>query len=397
MEDNNIKWNYCDAMESIKVDVEEKEKAISLYNADTSSAKISSVKRGMPKIAVAALAFVCVLALSGGVVWAMNSAAIKEFFFPNSEEEFKQVYTEVGKEYDIGSYKIIYEGSAYEEAVEQGYLSFSVWDKEGNPNPVTLAELLADQDQNLTYIWLPNGLLTNHFIHPYELKIGSDKWYFVSTYNNGLGLFTEDNNLYMTFSRLDTDENGENYYEGKNFQFMILNKDQWKTFNDDIKGLNQSELCPFSYDKETDRVIPNYDTNALLPEVVEIINRYDPCDVESLTYSPQVIQIGNVKLTVGRANMLIDYNVDDCDLGDFIVRRTDGTELKLSRKETTFKKGNGENGHSVTWFTDNPQNYNTGFGSTDDKTGNAKWGFNYGFILGADEKVTIETNGQIYE
>ncbi|MBR4342900.1 MAG: hypothetical protein IKP88_09370, partial [Lachnospiraceae bacterium] len=314
-------------------------------------------------------------------------------FFPNSEEEFKQVYTEVGKEYDIGSYKIIYEGSEYEESVEQGYLSFSVWDKEGNP--VTLAELFADQ--NLTYKWLPNGLLTDQFIHPYELKIGSDKWYFVSTYNNGLGLFTEDNNLYMTFSRLDTDENGENYYEGKNFQFMILNKDQWKTFNDDIKGLNQSELCPMSYDKETDRVISNYDTNALLPEVVEIINRYDPCDVESLTYSPQVIQIGNVKLTVGRANMLIDYNVDDCDLGDFIVRRADGTELKLSRKETTFKKGNGENGHSVTWYTDNPQNYNTGFGSTDDKTGNSKWGFNYGFILGADEKVTIETNGQIYE
>ena len=393
MEDNNIKWNYCDAMESIKGDVEEKEKAISLYNADTSSAKISSVKRGMPKIAVAVLAFVCVLALSGGVVWAMNSAAIKEFFFPKSEEEFKQVYTEVGKEYDIGSYKIIYEGSAYEEAIEQGYLSFSVWDKEGNP--VTLAELFADQ--NLTYKWLPNSLLTDRFIHPWELKIGSDKWYFVSTYNNGLSLFTEDNNLYMTFSRLDTDENGENYYEGKNFQFMILNKDQWKTFNDDIKGLNQSELCPFSYDKETDRVISNYDTNALLPEVVEIINRYDPCDVESLTYSPQVIQIGNVKLTVGRANMLIDYNVDDSDLGDFIVRRADGTELKLSRKETTFKKGNGENGHSVTWYTDNPQNYNTGFGSTDGKTGNAKWGFNYGFILGADEKVTIETNGQIYE
>ena len=394
MEDNNIKWDYCDAMESIKGDAEEKGKAISLYNADTSTAKISSVKRGMPKLAVAALAFVCVLALSGGVVWAMNSAAIKNFFFPNSEEEFKQVYTEVGKEYDIGSYKIIYEGSAYEEAVEQGYLSFSVWDKEGNP--AIFEEPFADPSF-FSPKWLPNGLLTDHFIHSYELKIGSDKWYFVSTYNNGLGLFTEDNNLYMTFSRLDTDENGENYYEGKNFQFMILNKDQWKNFNDDIKGLNPSELCPISYDKETGRVISNYDTNALLPEVVEIINRYDPCDVESLTYSPQVIQIGKAKLTVGRANMLIDYNVDDCDLGDFIVRRADGTELKLSRNEWTFIKGNGENGHSVTWHTDNPQNYNTGFGSTDDKTGNAKWGFNYGFILGADEKISIEADGHIYE
>ena len=393
MEDNNIKWNYCDAMESIKGDAAGKEKAISLYDADPSSAKISSVKRGMPKIAVAALAFVCVLVLSGGVVWAMNSAAIKEFFFPNSEEEFKQVYTEVGKEYDIGSYKIIYEGSAYEKAVEQGYLSFSVWDKEGNP--VTLAELFADQ--NLTYKWLPNSLLTHRFIHPYELKTGSDKWYFVSTYNNGLSLFTEDNNLYMIFSRLDSDENGENYYEGKDFQFMILNKDQWKNFNDDIKALKESELCPISYDKETDRIVSDYDTNALLPEVVEIINKYEPCDVESLTYSPQVIRIGNVKLTVGRANMLIDYNVDDCDLGDFIVRRADGTELKLSRNETTFIKGNGESGYTVTWYADNPQNYNSGFGSTDDKSQNAKWGFNYGFILGADEKVTIETNGQTYE
>lgn len=395
MEDNNIKWNYCDAMESIKGDAEEKEKAISLYNADTSSAKISSVKRGMPKIAVVALAFVCVLALSGGVVWAMNSAAIKDFFFPNSEEEFKQVYTEVGKEYDLGSHKIIFEGAAYEEAVQQGYLNFSVWDKEGNP--FDIQESIIKYGTKSERLSAP--LLTARFIHADKIRIGNDECYIVSIYNNGMFTFPEENNLFLKISRLDHDKDGEDLYKDKDFLFLILNKDQWKNFNEDLKALNEKELCTFTYDKETDKVIANFDENALLPEVMEVVNKYDPCHIESVNYPAQVITIGNVKITAGRTDMLLDYNVDNCDLGDFIIRRADGTELKLIKQENYYLKGDGsgEKWHSITWQVEDAKQYNTGIGGQDGKTGNAKYGFNYGFILGADEKVTIETNGQIYE
>ena len=69
-----------------------------------SEQKITPIRTGMSKVAVAVAAFASVLVLSGGIAWAMNSEAIKDFFFPNSEKEFKEVYTEVGREYDLGDY-----------------------------------------------------------------------------------------------------------------------------------------------------------------------------------------------------------------------------------------------------------------------------------------------------
>ena len=39
--------------------------------------KVTKIGRRLPKIAVAAIAFACVLALSGGVVWAMTASPLK--------------------------------------------------------------------------------------------------------------------------------------------------------------------------------------------------------------------------------------------------------------------------------------------------------------------------------
>ena len=366
-----------------------------IEDADPTAAsgqKAVHAKQGLPKLAVAALAFACVIVFSGGIVWAMNSPAIRDFFFPNSKEEFKQVYTEVGKEYALENYSLKFEGSAYEEAVQQGYLSFSLWDKEGNP--ANIEEAL--KNQNLMTKWLPNSTLTARFVHAYQIKIGTDECYFVSTYNNGLFVYPEDNNLYIEFARLKGDEDGKDYYKDKEFNFLVLNKEQWKAFNDDIGALNEAELCPISYDKENDRMIYDFDQDALLPEGVEVINKYDPYRVESITYAAQVIEVGTVKFTIGRANMLMDYNTNDCELGDFILKRADGTELKMIKQEQFYKNGNGEEIHSIIWQLENPE-YSTGFGSVDNKTGKNKYGFNYGFILEPDEKVTIEADGQIYE
>ena len=95
--------------------------------------KVIKIGRRLPKIAVAAIAFACVLVLGGGVVWAMTASPLKDYLFKNSDKEFEQVYTEVGKEYIFGNHKVVYEGSSYEEAVGQGYLSFSFWDLDGKP------------------------------------------------------------------------------------------------------------------------------------------------------------------------------------------------------------------------------------------------------------------------
>ena len=254
-----------------------------IENSDPSNVsehKVTPIRTGMSKVAVAAIAFASVLVLSGGIAWAMNSDAIKDFFFPNSEKEFNEVYTEVGREYDLGDYKMIFEGSAYEKAVEQGYLNFSIWDKEGNP-----IELDPDMvERSFTYEKMPASLLTAKFVHAYKFKLGEAEGYFVATYHNGIFSFPEDNNLFIKFSRIDGGENGENFYEGKDFQFLILNKEQLEAFYNDIDALNEKELCTFTYDKESDRVIANFDENSLLPEVTDIINKYDPCGVETVSY-----------------------------------------------------------------------------------------------------------------
>lgn len=346
----------------------------------TSKHKVVPIKKGMSKMAVAAIAFACVLVLSGGIAWAMNSSAIKDYFFPNSDEEFKEIYTDVGREYDLGDYKLVLEGSAYEEAVEQGYLNFSIWDKEGNPVVI--------EGNSIDTTSLPGGLLTGSHIHAYKFKTGGAKWYLAATYHNGLFADFKDNNLFIKFSRLAPDENSENQYAGKEFGFLVLNQEQWDSFCDDIKALNENELCTYTYDKETDRMIANYDQTSLLPEVVEVIDRYDPCGVETVSYPVQVFNIGNVKITIGRADMTLDYNIYDCELGDFILKRADGTELHLSRIE---------NGSAFVWIVEDGTIINKGSGGGSIETGEMKLGLNYGFILGSDEKVTIEADGQVYE
>ena len=346
----------------------------------TSKHKVVPIKKGMSKMAVAAIAFACVLVLSGGIAWAMNSSAIKDYFFPNSDEEFKEIYTDVGREYDLGDYKLVLEGSAYEEAVEQGYLNFSIWDKEGNPVVLTGDTCKMDDAR------LPANLLTpNRYIWAHKFKTGVTKWYFVGTYYSGLFVDHKDNNLFIMYSTLTCD----NAYEEKEFRFLILNQEQWDIFCTDIKALKENELCTYTYDKDSDRMIANYDQTALLPEVIEVIDRYDPCGVETFSYPVQVFNIGNVKITIGRANIKLEYNIYDCELGDFVLRRADGTELHFNRHM------NGDP-HFI-WSIEEGTYINKGTGSGDSDTGASIEGLNYGFILGSDEKVTIEADGQVYE
>ncbi len=344
------------------------------------------IRKGMSKMAVATIAFVCVLVLSGGIAWAMNSTAIKDYFFPNSAEEFKEVYTDTGREFNLGNYRLVYEGSAYEEAVESGYLNFSIWDKEWNP------VILSGDDYKMDDAIISAGLLTpNCYIWAHKFKTGGANWYFVGTYYSGLFVdhTEEDNNLFIRFSRLAPDDNGVNRYTGKEFRFLILNEEQWKSLCNDIKALNENELCTYTYDKETDRVIANYDQSALLPEVVDVFNRYDPCGVDTVSYPVQIFNIGKVKITIGRADMTLDYNIYDCELGDFTLKRADGTELRFKRhidRDPCF-----------TWSIEDGTFINKVSGGGSSDTGVMKIGENYGFILAPDEKVTIEADGKIYE
>ena len=346
-----------------------------------SEQKATGGKHKMPRIALAAIAFVCLLTLSGGIVWAMNSGAMKDYFFSKSGEKFSDLYSEIEREYFLDNYKVIYEGSIYEELVEQAYLEFSIWDKDGNPVDIEQENI----NTGVKGVHLPNPMLTEKLLRAYSIKIGQNVFYLVCTYINGiLDGSCEDNHLYMKLSIKSEDGS----YKEKEVSLLILSEEQWKSFYDDIGALDQNELCKITYDKETDSIISNWDKESLLPEVVDVINKYEPCVVEMVSYPTQIINIGNAEITICRTGMLIKYNINDCELNDFILRRADGTEFHILYDRPLYK---------FDWDIEDHRVGVSGECSGDDKTGEFSFKCNFNFILDANEKVTIEADGNIYE
>ena len=341
--------------------------------------KTVNTKHGMPKTAAAAIVFACVLVLGGGVVWAMTASPLKEYFFKNSDKEFEQVYTEVGKEYIFGNHKVVYEGSSYEEAVGQGYLSFSFWDLDGKPM----------NKQNI-------------LINASKEKRGIDA-YLITLYSDNMHIMLDENNMYVKFSRIDLCEDYVEKYKDKPFCFMLLNKEQFDELKNEIGELEAKveakELLTYSFEKDDEtglenRPVRNFDMDYVQPELMELLQKYDLSRVESITSEPQVIWINNAKMTIGRMDMTIIYNVNDCTLKDFSIRRENGTVVNFM-----WKRVGGVYGRDFTWevSVDGEDFHNLGSGGRDSIKGDWISTFNYGFILGDNEKVTIEVEGQIYE
>lgn len=357
MEENNIKNNYKEAMEEIIADRTEKEKAIALFDSEKSSNKVTRVRHGLPKVAVAALVLACVVALGGGVVWAMSNPAIKGFLFPDSPKEFEEVYKPVGTEYIIGDHKIVFDGSMYEKAVESGYINLSLYDMNGNPVEFdTLGDVKSD------YVKIKKSILARN-VRVLRYKIRKEFAYVIMLYVQNIFSYMNDNNLIIKFNRLNLDEN---YYEGKEFKFTVLNKEQWESFNKELENIDSVQQ-----------------------EVYDILSKYNLCGVESIESKTQIVDADGLKLTIGRADMIFDYNENNCMVESFSLKREDGTEISFERKAGGFWDViiNGE--------TMTKRKFGGGVGDTE--TGDFKVGYNFGFILGADEKVSVEINGKIYK
>ena len=346
MEENNIKNNYKEAMEEIIADRAEKEKAIALFDSEKSSNKVTRVRHGLPKVAVAALVLACVVALGGGVVWAMSSP-----------KEFEEVYKPVGTEYIIGDHKIVFDGSMYEKAVESGYINLSLYDMDGNPVEFdTLGDVKSD------YVRIKKSILARN-VTVLRYKIEKEFAYVIMLYVQNIFSYMNDNNLIIKFNRLDLDEN---YYEGKEFKFTVLNKEQWESFNKELENIDSVQQ-----------------------EVYDLLSKYNLCGVESIESKTQIVDADGLKLTIGRADMIFDYNENNCMVESFSLKREDGTEISFERKAGGFWDVI-INGESMT-----KRKFGGGVGDTE--TGDFKVGYNFGFILGADEKVSVEINGKIYK
>ncbi len=367
--------------------------------------KVTKIGRRLPKIAVAAIAFACVLVLGGGVVWAMTASPLKDYLFKNSDKEFEQVYTEVGKEYIFGNHKVVYEGSSYEEAVGQGYLSFSFWDLDGKP--MNKQNILINASKEKRGIDVRSQLSKNITLirHTFSdfLNLDGDEAYLITLYSDNLHIMLDENNMYVKFSRVDLSEDYVEKYKDKPFCFMLLNKEQFDELKNEIGELEAKveakELLTYSFEKDDETGLENrpvryFDMDYVQPELMELLQKYDLSRVESITSEPQVIWINNAKMTIGRMDMTIIYNVNDCTLKDFSIRRENGTVVNFM-----WKRVGGVYGRDFTWevSVDGEDFHNLGSGGRDSIKGDWISTFNYGFILGDNEKVTIEVDGQIYE
>ncbi|MBR4343242.1 MAG: hypothetical protein IKP88_11185 [Lachnospiraceae bacterium] len=438
LKDEKLRKSYQNIMNSMVAPEEEKTKVINVCCDDGTSSKASRRKWHISKVAVAALTGVCILALSGGVVWAMNSSLLNDVFFSNSEQGISEIFTDndkagapvaedkvvtvengsvsdtkkteesdltdindsedipaenevngegvladnitndefipisepvsdeiwenvrfssVGAEYPIGNYRIVYEGSGYDKAVSRGYLFFSLWDKDGNP---VETEQLKLNEYNLGAMSLRRRIQTH------EIQLDGEEINFIFYESNNMFTNLGGNCFYFIFSRLSWDDNDPS--KNDDIHFLVLNKKDADKVKEEIGRLPVSAL---------DR---NFDS--INPEVVKILEKYNPNSIKAIDAQPQIIEFDALKLTVGRMDLKIDYNVKNLKVDSFVLRRDDGTEI-------TYTYDNGD------WKAIGNGKYRTGNGTeiTDQK---AAWVLSLGFVLGADEKVTIEADGKTY-
>ena len=361
-------------------------------DAEGGKAKTTRINRFMPKTAAAVITFVCILALGGGTVWALTDSPLKDLFFKGSDKEFEQVYTEVGKEFIIGNHKVVYEGSSFEEVIEHGYIHLSIWDSDGNPVD-QIDYCLGNGDDNS----LCNGTLGRR-ITSLSVDVAGDVMHLVTLYAGGQYTKIDNNNVYIKFSRTDggyykdvSDFNEViDFYKDKPFRFLVLNEDQWSNLKNEVGELNADELITYTpiMDEETGlyNLIPDYPRDYVQPEVLNILEKYDICNINAFASEPQVVDIGNMKFIIGRLGTLISYNEHDCPVDEFILRRENGTEFKAFMDDYSWK------------FEENLGNYIVTDGSRVNKSkdGSVRAILIYGFILDKNEKVTIEANGKTY-
>ena len=398
-DENKFKWDYRDAMDGITATDEEMAKAINMYegNITNITEKKRNGRRGLPKVAAALIAFACVLALSGGAVWAFTNSALKDKFFGNSDQEFEKVYTEVGTVFSMDNIDAIYEGYIYDKSVDTVYLSFSFWDKEGNPIDISYKKDSPSPFRDFTPTderSYKNGynltLLRNTLA--FDFGIGDDEVHIICMNSNNMS-GTRDKNNY--FIRIDRSEY-EGEYADKEFRFLLLNKEQFSSLKTELKQLDPDKILTISYDEEKDRFVSDYDLDSMQPEVVEILNRYNLCDVKCVDAQAQEILVDNLKVRVGRTDIALEYNEEECTVDSFAVIREDGTRIEVVREKYDSKDPLG-NPINSSWKVTGMDGYKRFGGGGSNNYKDWVVSFNFGCILGLNEKVKIEANGKIYE
>ena len=363
-------------------------------NNNDGNTKITRVGRRLPKAAVAAIAVVCILALGGGTVWAMLSSPLKDYFFKDSkDEEFANIYTEIGTEYKIGSHTVTFDGLIYDKSTDTAYVSFSAVDSEGNP---AIFEQIYDPDKGngKQYSISTGQILTNlpptlniGFITLIQFKLGDDEGFVIATYTTSTLMQYGESSLFIHMKSYDE------YYGGdRTMEIMVLDKEGIERLNEDFKLLEKYAPEEIYYPETGEvRYKVNYDfgRGPMPQEMHEILVNHGLKELDHETFTAQVIEAQNVKFTFGRTEAILEYDYTENDFDQFYIIRENGEKLSVKKKKLGEK--------NLYWYLESvdPKNTLAG-GRTEGKSTICKCQFKYNFILAPDEKVAIEIDGQIY-
>lgn len=334
------------------------------------SKKISPVKRSLSKTAVAAIVAVCVLVMGGGAVWAMTVSPLKDYFFKNSDEQaFKDVYKEIGKSYTIGSHTVTLDGMTYDEATGIGYVSFSAIDAEGNPT-----NFIADEPR----VYLGDLILTGN-IWTESYKLGDDQVYFIKLNVKSCYGSTGKPVLYWQLR-------GDKEVYGSPVLFTVVDKDTLDRISDEIAHLDIELNKVYSPEKE-EYIYGGADYFKALPEIMDILTKYDLVALDYESMPSQVIETENCTFVFGRTDGILKYNSAESDIDSFVIKRENGEEITVEKSYPDFDLWKVADLDNMSWFPD----------TSSDGNGNLVARYNYGFILGADEKVSVIINGKTYK
>ena len=374
--DEYLRQGIKEAIDSIPVSEEEKTRVISLaiknkeHNGDDSQEKrkVVSISRKMSKTAAIIITAIFVLVIGGGIAWAMSASGLKDFFFKDNDRSFETVYMEGGREYDFGEYRVSFTGYAYDGGVGRGYLQFGFTDTSGNP--LDLGTML-QYDKDISFDREKSELTRKTSVNGYTL--GDQKIVFLFMNTGSRYTILNGSDMLVKFKA----ETKDFYSEPEPVRFLVLTGEEWKKICEEIDAINEDDVCNLTYDP--DRMVPvyYYDIDSMQSEVVDILERYAPVDIISTTKEPQFIEKGGLKITVGRMDILFEYNIEECDVKSFTLRRKDGTELVFRRKDDESWTVEG---------IDSTKTYSSGgrYG------GKVRLDYTMGFVLGPEEKVEIE-------
>ena len=343
------------------------------------------VKRGMSKAVVAAAIALCVVVLGGGVVWAMTASPLKDYFFADSKEQaFADVYKDIGKTYKIGDHSVTLDGIIYDESIETGYVSFSAVDAMGNPTPFT--EYKNNEQAFPVSVKLGDYDLTRN-ISTIRYMLGEDEVFFITVYRQSCYIDWGQSTLYWQIK-------GDKETYNSPVLITVVDRAALDSIINEIAQLDKEEICKTTYDPENNRIlVGGLDSlSTATPEVLDILSKYDLVAVDYEAMPSQIIETENCTFIFGRTDGILKYNSEKFDADSFIIKRENGEEVLVEK--LYYEDGT----TSELWKSSNVDKmkcYSQTSSNSPQKDFTAQ--YHYGFILDADDKVSIIIDGKEYK